>query len=219
MLNKFFNTQGQKTPNIEGNLVHGFVTEAIQINGFELWYIKRTIVKLDHLFGEDVLSQFEQKWLIEMFVEEAGDWWQGQGDILSPMGNIFKNQVFMNCSQRRFQTVTGMALPMEGDLLYFQNALNKGVFEIKWVDKERQFYPLGVKPSFRIRAQLFDLSGEKFNTGLDIDDKMNTLGTIQTLNDLNDLTNDDNLDIQNETQGLVDESEKNPWGDFGGVSP
>lgn len=217
-LNPLFNFNGQTSPNKEGDLLHGFVKEVIQINGFNFWYIKRTINKLDRLFGEDVLSSFDQKWLIEMMVEDTGEGWSGEADIISVMGNIFKNQVHMHVAQKRFQEETGMALPFEGDLIYLPNALNKGIFEVKYVDKEKQFYPLGSKPSFRLRCQLFDLSGEKFNTGLDIDDRMNTQGAPQTLEDLDQLTSDSNLTIATETQGLIDATEKSPWGNFGNSS-
>ncbi len=214
MLNRFFNQTGQERPTKEGELIHGFVRESIQISGFDVYYIQRQLVNVDSLFGEDVQSYFQQAHRVEMQLMNV-EWWDGDADLLSPMGNIFRNQVTLAVAQRRFQDVTKLAIPMEGDLIYFPNVFNKGIFEIRWVDKERQFYPLGVKPTFKLRAQLFDLSSEQFKTGIpEVDPRLNTLGTPQTIANLETLLNSDNATIQTDSNAEVDHSEPNPWGNF-----
>ena len=44
----------------EQNLIENLIIESIKIYGIEVFYLPRTLVKEDVLFGEDVLSKFEQ---------------------------------------------------------------------------------------------------------------------------------------------------------------
>ena len=41
------------------NLIEDLIIESIKIYGYDNFYIPRTIVKEDDLFGEDVLSKFD----------------------------------------------------------------------------------------------------------------------------------------------------------------
>jgi len=56
--------------------------------------------------------------------------------------------------------------PNEGDLIYFP--LSDSLFEIKFVEHKNQFYQLGKLYTFKMSCDLFEYSGEKFDTELDI---------------------------------------------------
>ena len=56
------------TPN-EQHLYADLAIEAIQIYGHDVFYIPRTLVNKDELFGEDDLSRFDDAYGIEMWME------------------------------------------------------------------------------------------------------------------------------------------------------
>ena len=62
-----------------------------------------------------------------------------------------------------------MVKPLEGDLVFLP--LNKGLFEIKFVEHEQPFYQAGKNYSFDITCELYQYSQEQLETGItDIDD-------------------------------------------------
>ena len=56
----------------EQDLQESLVTEQIKMFGKDVYYIPRTLVKEDSVFGEDTLSKFEGAHLIEAYIEDAG---------------------------------------------------------------------------------------------------------------------------------------------------
>lgn len=210
--NPYFNLTGIERPNQEQDLLHKLVTESIQIHGTDVWYIKRTAVKKDALFGEDILASFSEKYKIEMYMESI-ERYDGLGDVMEQFGAVVKDQVNLQVAQKRFIQVTGMKYPKEGDLIYFP-FYNKPLWEIKFVEQENQFYPLGTLPSFRIRANLFDYAGENIDTGIpDIDSKIDEYVAPQTIEDLENVTDPDNVEIETEADTVV-VPEDSVWGQF-----
>jgi hypothetical protein len=215
-INRYFNLLGQKVPNQETDLVRGWVKEAIQINGFDLYYIVRDTVKLDKLFGEDVLSNFKTNYKIEAYLETSGGF-EGPGDVLKQMGSIVSDQCTIQVQRERFQEQTTMEYPKEGDLIFFPEMFNRGVWEIKFVEDEQQFYPTGSRISFKMKLELFDLSGETFNTGIaNLDKRMGDFAPVklQTLTELEDVLKSDNKQIQTESDAIVDTTQSSIFGKF-----
>ena len=66
----------------EQNLVDGLIEEVIQVHGINVYYIPRTLVNEDYLFGEDTISTFDDGHEIEMYLETF-DQFEGDGDLLS----------------------------------------------------------------------------------------------------------------------------------------
>ena len=86
----------------------------------------------------------------------------------SKFGFEIRDSVKFTASRKRFKRETNMDRPLEGDLLYLP--LNRGLFEIKFVEHENPFYALGKLLSFQITCELFQYSEEKMDTGIpDID--------------------------------------------------
>lgn len=211
-VSKYFNQNGIQRPNREQELIHGWTKEAIQINGEDVFYLQRQIVKEDWLFGEDPLSHFTNKSKIEMYIEDT-ERYSGLGDILTEFGAIIKDQVNLHVAQRRFTEETGMKYPREGDLIYFP-FFNRVLWEIKHVEDERQFYPLGTLPSFKLRCNHFELNGETFETGIpDVDQTMTEWSAPTTLQELEDISKSDNQRIEDEAEAVVI-PEDNIWGKF-----
>jgi len=200
--NKYFNLHGLSGNNLnEQALVKGFVAESIQIFGLDIEYLPRTLVKEDALFQEDVISSFNSAFSIEAFVETM-EGFDGD-DLLAQFGLTGKDQVSMMIAQDRFRTITSLPRPMEGDLFHFP--LSKTLFEVKFVEHEDQFYPNGTLPSFKLRCEAFDYSGETLSTGVP---EVDAVETTLTAND----PYANNTNIETEGATILDFSEANPFG-------
>jgi hypothetical protein len=145
----------------EQNLTEDLVIETIKIHGVDVFYLPRTIVNKDSIFGEDPLSRFSSNKPIEMYMENVNAF-QG-GDALGKFGLEIKDSASFVVSKKRFQKETGMLRPLEGDIIYFP--LTKGFFEIKYVEHENPFFQLGKNYVFKLSVELFQFNEETFTTG------------------------------------------------------
>lgn len=158
-VNPYFN----KFKNLpEQNLVESLIIENIKIHGMELFYIPRTMLNRDDLFGEAAYSRFESFKMIEMYMDTVTAF-EG-GDMFTKFGLEIRDSVKFTVSKKRFKRETGMERPMEGDLLYLP--LNRGLFEIKFVEHENPFYQLGKLYSYQLTCELFQYTEEEFTTGI-----------------------------------------------------
>lgn len=166
--NNFANSQEQ-------NLIENLIIESIKIYGIEVFYLPRTFVKEDNLFGEDVLSKFEQAYPIEMYIKSV-DGFQGDGDFLSKFGLEIRDEMVLTVARRRFSDevspidstpvgeINDLSRPSEGDLIYFP--LNGKIFEVKFVEHEAIFYQMGSLQTYDLTLELFEYSHEKIDTGI-----------------------------------------------------
>ncbi len=158
-LNPYFN----KFKNLpEQNLVEDLTIEAIKIHGMEIYYLPRSMIHKDDFFGEAPYSRFSSFKMIEMYMDTTTAF-EG-GDAFTKFGFEIRDSVKFTVSRKRFKRETGMERPIEGDLLYLP--LNRGLFEIKFVEHENPFYQLGKLLSFQLTCELFQYSEEKMNTGI-----------------------------------------------------
>ena len=150
------------------DLINDLTSEVIKIHGMDVFYIPRTIVKEDLLLGEDVLAKFSTAYEIEMYLKGT-EGFGGEGDLVSKFGLDVRDEVIFTVHKDRFELATDMAKPLEGDLVFLP--LNKGLFEIKFVEHEQPFYQAGKNYSFDITCELYQYSQEQLETGItDIDD-------------------------------------------------
>ncbi|NRA13584.1 MAG: hypothetical protein HRT57_16705, partial [Crocinitomicaceae bacterium] len=174
-INNFENAQEQK-------LLNDLVEESIKFYGIDVYWVPRTFVSKDDIYGEDVLSKFTHAYPIEMYIKNV-EGFEGEGDFLSRFGLEIRDQITFTVSQRRFDSMVSgysglpatqadYSRPREGDLIYFP--LNKKIFEIKFVEHEERFYPLGTLPVYDLRCELFVYSSEKIDTGIPELDKLET---------------------------------------------
>jgi len=164
-LNPYFN----KFKNVpEQNLVEDLTIEAIKIHGIEMYYIPRNMIRKDDLFGEAAYSKFDSFSTIEMYMDTTSAF-EG-GDQFTKFGFEIRDSVKFTVSRKRFKRETGMERPLEGDLLYLP--LNRGLFEIKFVEHENPFYQLGKLFSYQLTCELFQYSEEKLETGVDVIDSV-----------------------------------------------
>ena len=138
-----------------------------------LYYLPRTRIDFDSVIGADDQSQFNQAFMLEFYIESY-EGFSGDKSFMSKFGLEIRDQIFFSCSNDRFQEVvggiTGLSRPKEGDLIYFP--LNSKCFSIQYVENKPEFYPLGTLPKFKLTLELFEMSSEQFNTGLDFIDTL-----------------------------------------------
>lgn len=158
--NHYFNNANARN---EQNIIEDLTIESIKIHGFDFYYLKRSLINEDKIFGEDTISKFTSSKPIEMYIETVNGF-GGQGDLLSKFGLQVKDTATFVVSKKRFQKETEMDRPLEGDIIYLP--MTQGMFEIKFVEHENPFYQLGKNHTFKLSVELFQFSEEEFVTGV-----------------------------------------------------
>ena len=105
-VNKFFHDSNKTSISAERNLYKNLIKEAIQIHGHDVYYVNRTFVNEDTIFGEDTSSTFSESQLIEMYVENAEGGLEGEKELVSKFGLDIKDEVTFVVSKERFQDIT-----------------------------------------------------------------------------------------------------------------
>ena len=148
------------------NLLNEIHREVIQQAGIDVMYIPRTLVKEDLILSEDVISQFNNAYEIEMYVKSS-DNFGGPDDSISRFGLDISDELILVVHAESFKFATNITTPLEGDLIYFP--LSKGLFEIKFVEDEQPFYQVGKNYVFELTCEVFQYGEEKIDTGTDAD--------------------------------------------------
>lgn len=205
-LNKYFNLYQTNTN--EHKLVKDWFAEAITIYGQDVHYIVRNIENEDFLFQEDILSSFDESYQIEMYLENV-DSFEGS-DMISKFGFQIQDQMRWAVSAHRFVEETGMRVPHEGDLIY--HPLSNSLFEIKFVEDEEQFYPIGeTSVSFKFVTELFRYDNEDMNTGIP---EVDQLDADRDLSDGGVDPFADNEEIDEESKTITEQDPNNPFGQY-----
>ena len=165
------------TPN-EQHLYADLTIEAIQIFGHDVFYIPRTLVNKDELFGEDALSRFDDAYGIEMWMETQ-EGYEGEKELVSRFGLEIRDETTFVVSRRRWDdTVSNDAnlivssRPDEGDLVYMPTV--KKLFEISFVDHDDPFYQVDNLPVYKLYCRTFEYSSEVLDTGIAAIDAIET---------------------------------------------
>jgi len=192
-----------QTVRSEQNLYEDIIIESLKIYGQEVEYLPRTLVAEDVIFGEDVVSRFDDAYTIEMYLENT-DGFEGDQDLFTKFGVEIRDRATMHVSRRRWDTVVGANVdnnrPNEGDLIYLP--LSDQVFEIMRVVDDKPFYQLSNLPTYKLDIELFEYNDEDFDTGVEVIDELEALGNVIKLT-LNASDSDD-LQIGENIQYLVD---------------
>ena len=161
----------------EQRLIEDLIIESLKIYGQDIYYLPRTQVATDNIFDEDTLSQFNQAYPLEMYIQNV-DGFEGQGELFTKFGIEIRDQATFVLSKRRWeqmvQTSGGVfsleARPSEGDLLFFP--LTGSMLEIKLVEFQNPFYQLSKINVFNLQCETFEYSSEVINTGVAVIDNI-----------------------------------------------
>lgn len=234
--NAFFN---QYTTSTEQNLHEDLIIESIQIYGFDVDYLPRVSLNTDSLYSSYNSSAFIDAVPVEMYVKNVMGF-GGEGDFVSRFGLEIRDQVTFTIAKKRFNNEVANAAfvstyssanveisnnlftdqaisisrPREGDVLYFP--LANTFFEIKYVEHEEVFYPLGKLQTYDLRCETMEYSGQVFATGNStLDGYMSglSLGVVSGNTDsgANNVPGAINFDIQREFDQVVDFTEIDPF--------
>ena len=164
----------------EQKLYENIIIESLKMYGQDVYYLPRTIVNENRILGEDVSSKFSNSYKIEMYIENT-EGFDGEGDLFTKFGVEIRDEATFIVSRRRWNTTVGRVdneisgeRPREGDLIFLP--LSKSMFEVMHVEHEQPFYQLANLPTFKMRCQLFEYSGE------DLDTDLTTIDTIEQTN-------------------------------------
>ena len=204
----------------EQNLIDDLVIESIQQYGLDIIYVSSSLADgTDAILNENDLRLFDETYDFEVYVKNV-DGFEGEGDFLSRFGLQIRDSVTFTVAIRTFERFVtkdkqSIIRPKEGDLIYFP--LNEKMFEIKFVEHESVFYQTGALQVYDMRCELFEYSGERFETGRDNIDEFyanakenfDSATTLQSLDTLD--AGADNLDFEDVADDIIDFSEIDPF--------
>ncbi len=200
-------------------LLENLIIESIRFYGQDMYYVPRTLNNYDEVYGADDSSSYDAAYPVEMYIKSI-DGFSGDGEFLSKFGVEIRNQVVFSVARRIFNEEIGefttQVRPNEGDVIWFP--LNQRAFVIRYVNKYEMFYQLGALQTWEMTCEVFEYSGESFNTGIpEIDalEKQNSQNILDwTIDDIDGspiVTEDsDYLILENSAIGNVvaDDSDK-----------
>ena len=198
------------------NLLESLIIQSIKIYGFDTYYLPRTLEDLDPIFREATVSSYNDAHEVEMYIKSMMGF-EGDGKFMSNvLGYEIRDSMTWTVAQSRFRTATGLDRPREGDLVYLP--LDKKVYEIKFVDHQAIFYQLGKLQTYDLQCELLEFAGEIFDTGVSEIDAIDTTFQMDgTENDTIEDWIDQSSEIQDETPGIVDFTEEDPFSQGGGL--
>ena len=233
--NRHFN---QYTPvKQEQSLVEDLIIESIKIYGVDGYYLPRTHVNLDKIYGEDASMIFDDALEMEFYIKSF-DGFMGQEDFLSKFGLQIDESITFVVSQKRFtqslktSIITEYSyniLTEDGDeLLSNRNDVSeydydaivrpregdlisipmiKGIYEIKFTQNIETFYQLGKLYTYEIRCDRLEYSSERINTDVADIDAIEDQYSLSTTNREKLLDEDTFLFLHEDSTFVVNEAD------------
>ena len=155
----------------EQGLLADLVMESIKIYGNDTYYLPFTDPHFDTIYGEDSTREYNHHAMLEMYIKSV-DGFGGDGQFLSKFNLEVRDTITFSVALRAFQNEVGQMFsierPREGDLIWFVPA--QRMFKITYVEKHPVFLQLGSVPFYDVKCEMFEYSGERFNTGVSLID-------------------------------------------------
>ena len=233
--NRYFN---QYTPvKQEQSLVEDLIIESIKIYGIDGYYLPRTHVNLDKIYGEDASMLFDDALEMEFYIKSF-DGFMGQEDFLSKFGLQIDESVTFVVSQKRFtqslktSIITEYSYNMlteDGDeLLSNRNDVSeydydaivrpregdiiwvpllKAMYEIKFTQNIENFYQLGKLYTYEMRCDRLEYSSERINTDVTEIDEIEDQYSLSNTNNEKLLDEDTFLFLHEDDTFIVNEAD------------
>lgn len=157
--------------NSEQRLYEDLIIESLKIYGHDVYYLPREIVNTpDGIYGEDVLSKFDENYLIEMYLSDIQGF-GGDGSLLTKFGVRIAEEATFIISKRRWEdlisssnNLVSSARPNEGDVIYFP--LTNQLFQIKFVEHNKPFRQLNQITTYQLVCEVMEYADERLETGI-----------------------------------------------------
>ena len=203
----------------EQDLIESLVVESISIYGHTVYYLPRTLVTKDDIYGEDKLSTYNEVFEFDMYIKTF-DSYEGDGQFLSKFNLEVRDSATFSIARRSFGNEIAaqrpdIQRPREGDLVY--STMMKKMFVIKYVNQTAIFYQMGELQIWDISCDVWEYSNERFSTGnAEID-------AIEEKYSVANVTNDNayeaamldvfatNQEFQQEGAGIIDWANIDPF--------
>ena len=102
-VNSAFHTSNLHSIATERNLYSDLIREAIQIYGHDVYYMDRTLVAEDTVWGEDSLSKYRTQHPIEMYMEDGDGGFAGEKELMNQFGLQNLSEATFVVNKSRFQ--------------------------------------------------------------------------------------------------------------------
>jgi len=102
-VNTSFHTSNLHSIATERNLYSDLIKEAIQIYGHDVYYMDRSLVAEDTVWGEDSLSKYRTQHPIEMYMEDADGGFAGEKELMNQFGLQNLSEATFVVNKSRFQ--------------------------------------------------------------------------------------------------------------------
>ena len=171
----------------EQRLYLDLLDQCMRQYGIDVYYVPRTYINVNNVYGEDDQSTYTNATLIAMYVKNVMGF-GGDRDFMSKFAGLeIRDQVIFTVTRRMFQEGIGplpvpkgplgelISRPREGDLIWFP--LNQRCYQIKYVDLYSMFFQIGQLMAWDCTCELFEYSEELFQTGIPEIDRMMTVST------------------------------------------
>jgi hypothetical protein len=203
----------------EQDLIESLINESLSIYGHTVYYLPRTLISKDDIYGEDTLSKYTNAYEFDVYIKSY-DSYEGDGTFLSKFNLEIRDSVTFTIARRTFGREVStqqpdIQRPREGDLIY--STMMKRMFVVKYVNQTAIFYQMGSLQLWDVACDVWEYSNEDFNTGIyEID-------SIETKYSVSNITNDTayekamsnvfetNVEFQAEGDGLIDWSDIDPF--------
>ncbi len=104
-------------------LTEDLVVESIAMHGIDVYYLPKTLVNRDTLFGSDSLKKFTTAAQVEVYVKDVVGF-GGEGDILGKFGLEMRDQVTFTIARRRYEQIKSEKILLEtGSNIIFEYGL------------------------------------------------------------------------------------------------
>ena len=169
----------------EKRLHENIIIESLKIFGQDVYYMPRTLVNRDLIFGEDTSSKFDDSYAIEMYFE-SNEGFAGEQEIINKFGLEIRDDTTLVVSKRRFEehvsstaNLIASGRPNEGDIIYVP--LMNSFFEILFVEDQEPFFQLGSLPVYKLKVTRWEYASEKIDTGNQVLDQYEDNRTLDIL--------------------------------------
>lgn len=164
----------------EQNLLAGLNDEFTQIYGLSVYYIPRMQMNTDNVMPDSKLDKFYNAYPCTVYLKNVESF-GGQGNFLNQFGLELRDQVTFTMSRPEFErsilnvdpafqftgqtwSDTPVLRPREGDAIYLP--MNQKIYQIRFVEHEQPFYPLGKLQAFDLQSELYAPNNELYDTGV-----------------------------------------------------
>lgn len=210
----------------EQNLLAGLTDEFTQIYGVSVFYIPRVQLNTDKVMPDSKLSKFYNAYPCTVYIKNI-EGFGGQGNFLNQFGLELRDQITFTMSRQEFErsimsidprfqftgetwSGTPILRPHEGDVIYLP--LNQKMYQIRFVEHETPFYPLGKLQSFDLQSELYAPNNELYDTGVPEIDAIFARFSPDTGAPVPEDTGDDSDDIVSEANTVMNLANTDPFG-------